>query len=172
MDSLVKYCKPPSLQTFLFLCLLACLRADSAVTTRFNLNSTTTDTQRPWFPYAMQSALIMRVTLALAAEFLTATMPLLDSQLQREGYQQKGEAMRMIRSRLETQESAQRASEDLSVLAGVAMLGSVEVSFDPSPAASFWLTQRTLAHTRNLRSGVPRPLLGGQHPLDRAARHD
>ncbi|WYZ42143.1 hypothetical protein EsH8_V_001038 [Colletotrichum jinshuiense] len=109
-------------------------------TTRFNLNSTTTDTQRPWFPYAMQSALIMRVTLALAAEFLTATMPLLDSQLQREGYQQKGEAMRMIRSRLETQESAQRASEDLSVLAGVAMLGSVEAFQGHFSAANIHLT--------------------------------
>ncbi|KAK1518107.1 hypothetical protein CPAR01_15756 [Colletotrichum paranaense] len=99
-------------------------------TTRFNLNSTTIDTQRPWFPYAMQSALIMRVTLALAAEFLTATMPLLDFKLQREGYQQKGEAMRMIRDRLASQESARSASNDLSVLAGVAMLGSVE---NPSP---------------------------------------
>lgn len=70
----------------------------------------------------------MRVTLALAAEFLTATMPLLDFKLQREGYQQKGEAMRMIRNRLASQESAHSASNDLSVLAGVAMLGSVEVS--------------------------------------------
>ncbi|KAI8197812.1 hypothetical protein K4K52_010165, partial [Colletotrichum sp. SAR 10_76] len=94
--------------------------------TRFNLNSTTTDQQRPWFPYAMQSALIMRVTLALAAEFLTATMPSLDPKLQREGYQQKGEAMRIIRTRLESRESAKSASDDLSVLAGVAMLGSVE----------------------------------------------
>ncbi|KAJ0345288.1 hypothetical protein COL154_009349 [Colletotrichum chrysophilum] len=94
--------------------------------TRFNLNSTTIDQQRPWFPYAMQSALIMRVTLALAAEFLTATMPSLDPKLQREGYQQKGEAMRIIRTRLESRESAKSASDDLSVLAGVAMLGSVE----------------------------------------------
>ncbi|KAJ0339197.1 hypothetical protein COL922a_004729 [Colletotrichum nupharicola] len=94
--------------------------------TRFNLNSTTIDQQRPWFPYAMQSALIMRVTLALAAEFLTATMPSLDAKLQREGYQQKGEAMRIIRTRLESRESAESASDDLSVLAGVAMLGSVE----------------------------------------------
>ncbi|KAJ0308464.1 hypothetical protein Brms1b_009604 [Colletotrichum noveboracense] len=99
--------------------------------TRFNLNSTTIDQQRPWFPYAMQSALIMRVTLALAAEFLTATMPSLDPKLQREGYQQKGEAMRIIRTRLESRESAKSASDDLSVLAGVAMLGSVEVSHNP-----------------------------------------
>lgn len=103
------------------------------VITRFNLNSTTTDTQRPWFPYAMQSSLIMRVTLSLAAEFLTATLPALDPKLQREGYHQKGEAMRIIRARLESRESARSASDDLSVLAGVAMLGSVEVG---SPRAS------------------------------------
>ncbi|EXF75913.1 hypothetical protein CFIO01_00398 [Colletotrichum fioriniae PJ7] len=109
-------------------------------TTRFNLNSTTIDTQRPWFPYAMQSALIMRVTLALAAEFLTATMPLLDFKLQREGYQQKGEAMRMIRNRLASQESARSASNDLSVLAGVAMLGSVEAFQGHFSAANVHLT--------------------------------
>ncbi|WQF89173.1 Putative fungal transcription factor [Colletotrichum destructivum] len=109
-------------------------------TTRFNLNSTTTDTQRPWFPYAMQSALIMRATLALAAEFLTATMPSPDPELQREGYQQKGEAMRIVRSRLESQESAQKASDDLSVLAGVAMLGSVEAFQGRFSAANVHLT--------------------------------
>ncbi|KAK1507188.1 hypothetical protein CABS01_08368 [Colletotrichum abscissum] len=109
-------------------------------TTRFNLNSTTIDTQRPWFPYAMQSALIMRVTLALAAEFLTATMPLLDFKLQREGYQQKGEAMQMIRDRLASQESARSASNDLSVLAGVAMLGSVEAFQGHFSAANVHLT--------------------------------
>ncbi|KAL0930193.1 tachykinin family protein [Colletotrichum truncatum] len=108
--------------------------------TRFNLNSTTTDTQRPWFPYAMQSALIMRVTLALAAEFLNATMPLLNPRLQREGYQLKGEAMKMIRNRLESQESAWSASEDLSVLAGVAMLGSVEAFQGHFTAANVHLT--------------------------------
>ncbi|OHE90583.1 hypothetical protein CORC01_14130 [Colletotrichum orchidophilum] len=109
-------------------------------TTRFNLNSTTIDTQRPWFPYAMQSALIMRVTLALAAEFLTATMPMLDVKLQREGYQQKGEAMRIIRDRLGSQESARSASHDLSVLAGVAMLGSVEAFQGHFSAANVHLT--------------------------------
>ncbi|KAK2051262.1 hypothetical protein LY76DRAFT_412981 [Colletotrichum caudatum] len=95
-------------------------------TTRFNLNSTTTDSKRPWFPYAMQSALIMRTTLALSAEFLAASMPSPDLALQREGYLQKGEAMRMLRTRLETRETAKRAGDDLSVLAGVAMLSSVE----------------------------------------------
>ncbi|GKT60893.1 tachykinin family protein [Colletotrichum tofieldiae] len=109
-------------------------------TTRFNLNSTTTDTKRPWFPYAMQSALIMRTTLALAAEFLAATMPSPDPKLQREGYLQKGEAMRMVRSRLESRESAQRASDDLSVLAGVAMLGSVEAFQGHFSAANIHLT--------------------------------
>ncbi|OLN95471.1 hypothetical protein CCHL11_05163 [Colletotrichum chlorophyti] len=109
-------------------------------TTRFNLNSTTTDTQRPWFPYAMQSALIMRVTLALAAEFLTATMPSHDPRLQREGYQQKGEAMRIIRHRLASPESARKASDDLAVLAGVAMLGSVEAFQGHFPAANVHLT--------------------------------
>ncbi|KAF6827818.1 tachykinin family protein [Colletotrichum musicola] len=108
--------------------------------TRFNLNSTTTDTQRPWFPYAMQSSLIMRVTLSLAAEFLTATLPALDPKLQREGYQQKGEAMRIIRSRLESRESARSASDDLSVLAGVAMLGSVEAFQGHFSAADVHLT--------------------------------
>ncbi|KAE9566840.1 hypothetical protein CGMCC3_g17017 [Colletotrichum fructicola] len=108
--------------------------------TRFNLNSTTIDQQRPWFPYAMQSALIMRVTLALAAEFLTATMPSLDPKLQREGYQQKGEAMRIIRTRLESRESAKSASDDLSVLAGVAMLGSVEAFQGHFAAAEVHLT--------------------------------
>ncbi|EFQ34098.1 uncharacterized protein GLRG_09242 [Colletotrichum graminicola M1.001] len=93
-------------------------------TTRFNLNSTTTDNKRPWFPYAMQSALILRTTLALAAEFLAASMPSPDLTLQREGYLQKGEAMRMLRSRLESRETAKRAGDDLSVLAGVAMLSS------------------------------------------------
>ncbi|KAK1569444.1 uncharacterized protein LY79DRAFT_571845 [Colletotrichum navitas] len=95
-------------------------------TTRFNLNSTTADNKRPWFPYAMQSALILRTTLALAAEFLAASMPSPDLTLQREGYTQKGEAMRVLRSRLESRETAERASDDLSVLAGVAMLSSVE----------------------------------------------
>ncbi|KAJ0160998.1 hypothetical protein CTA2_6959 [Colletotrichum tanaceti] len=109
-------------------------------TTRFNLNATTTDTQRPWFPYAMQSALIMRATLALAAEFLTATMPSPDPELQREGYQQKGEAMRIVRARLESRESAQRANDDLSVLAGVAMLGSVEAFQGRFSAANVHLT--------------------------------
>lgn len=128
VDALVKYCKigsvlPPTSHPG-----TSFPAADFAVITRFNLNSTTTDSQRPWFPYAMQSALIMRVTLSLAAEFLTTTMPLVDPKLQLEGYQQKGEAMRMIRNRLESRESARTASEDLSVLAGVAMLGSVEVS--------------------------------------------
>ncbi|KAH0427423.1 hypothetical protein CcaCcLH18_09704 [Colletotrichum camelliae] len=108
--------------------------------TRFNLNSTTIDQQRPWFPYAMQSALIMRVTLALAAEFLTATMPSLDPKLQREGYHQKGEAMRIIRTRLESRESAKSASDDLSVLAGVAMLGSVEAFQGHFAAAEVHLT--------------------------------
>ncbi|KAF9882491.1 tachykinin family protein [Colletotrichum karsti] len=108
--------------------------------TRFNLNSTTTDTQRPWFPYAMQSALIMRVTLSLAAEFLNQAMPLLDLRLKREGYRQKGEAMRMIRNRLESQESARSASEDLAVLAGVAMLGSVEAFQGNFDAANVHLT--------------------------------
>ncbi|KAF3797788.1 hypothetical protein GCG54_00011879 [Colletotrichum gloeosporioides] len=108
--------------------------------TRFNLNSTTIDQQRPWFPYAMQSALIMRVTLALAAEFLTATMPSLDPKLQREGYQQKGEAMRIIRTRLGSRESAKSASDDLSVLAGVAMLGSVEAFQGHFAAAEVHLT--------------------------------
>ncbi|KAJ5012523.1 hypothetical protein K4K57_004076, partial [Colletotrichum sp. SAR 10_99] len=116
------------------------LDADPTVITRFNLNSTTTDQQRPWFPYAMQSALIMRVTLALAAEFLTATMPSLDPKLQREGYQQKGEAMRIIRTRLESRESAKSASDDLSVLAGVAMLGSVEAFQGHFAAAEVHLT--------------------------------
>ncbi|KAG7043673.1 tachykinin family protein [Colletotrichum scovillei] len=133
VDSLVKYCKSRSFYRS---------RAGRrhAMPLLFNLNSTTIDTQRPWFPYAMQSALIMRVTLALAAEFLTATMPLLDFKLQREGYQQKGEAMRMIRDRLASQESARSASNDLSVLAGVAMLGSVEAFQGHFSAANVHLT--------------------------------
>lgn len=128
VDSLVRYCKTNLRVRFERPNHLRMLDADPTVITRFNLNSTTIDQQRPWFPYAMQSALIMRVTLALAAEFLTATMPSLDPKLQREGYQQKGEAMRILRTRLESRESAKSASDDLSVLAGVAMLGSVEVS--------------------------------------------
>ncbi|GKT51426.1 uncharacterized protein ColSpa_11607 [Colletotrichum spaethianum] len=82
----------------------------------------------------------MRTTLALAAEFLAATMPLPDPKLQREGYLQKGEAMRMVRSRLESRESAQLASDDLSVLAGVAMLGSVEAFQGHFSAAEVHLT--------------------------------
>ncbi|KAK2040728.1 hypothetical protein LZ31DRAFT_529255 [Colletotrichum somersetense] len=109
-------------------------------TTRFNLNSTTTDNKRPWFPYAMQSALIMRTTLALSAEFLAASMPSPDLTLQREGYLQKGEAMRMLRNRLETRETAKRAGDDLSVLAGVAMLSSVEAFQGNFAAAETHLT--------------------------------
>ncbi|KAK2029641.1 hypothetical protein LX32DRAFT_718249 [Colletotrichum zoysiae] len=109
-------------------------------TTRFNLNSTTTDNKRPWFPYAMQSALIMRTTLALSAEFLAASMPSPDLTLQREGYLQKGEAMRMLRTRLETRETAKRAGDDLSVLAGVAMLSSVEAFQGNFAAAETHLT--------------------------------
>ncbi|KAK1982980.1 hypothetical protein LZ30DRAFT_589415 [Colletotrichum cereale] len=116
VDVLVRYCKMDTVfqssrgpgLLFLF----------APVLTVFNLNSTTIDAKRPWFPYAMQSALIMRTTLALAAEFLVASTPSPDPSLQREGYLQKGEAMRMVRSRLESRESARRASNDLSVLAG------------------------------------------------------
>ncbi|KAK1998388.1 hypothetical protein LX36DRAFT_576398 [Colletotrichum falcatum] len=131
VDALVRYCEadPPPPPRVLDFCRVRGLLFFSVVkfTTRFNLNSTTTDNKRPWFPYAMQSALILRTTLALAAEFLAASMPSPDPRLQREGYLQKGEAMQMLRSRLESRETARKASDDLTVLAGVAMLGSVEV---------------------------------------------
>ncbi|KDN60979.1 hypothetical protein CSUB01_01116 [Colletotrichum sublineola] len=109
-------------------------------TTRFNLNSTKTDSTRPWFPYAMQSALVLRTTLALTAEFLAASMPSPDLTLQREGYLQKGEVIRMLRSRLESQETAKRASDDLSVLAGVSTLSSVEAFQGHFAAAETHLT--------------------------------
>ncbi|KAM0279201.1 hypothetical protein ACHAQH_004746 [Verticillium albo-atrum] len=92
----------------------------------FSLNLTTVDKQRPWFPYAMQSELVMRATLALAAGFWTASLPSLDPKLQIEGYRQKGEAMRAISSRLNTAALSRRASRDVSVLAAVATLANVE----------------------------------------------
>ncbi|KAG7141655.1 hypothetical protein HYQ45_001801 [Verticillium longisporum] len=92
----------------------------------FSLNLTTVDKQRPWFPYAMQSELVMRATLALAAGFWTASLPSLDARLQIEGYRQKGEAMRAISSRLQTTASSRVASRDTSVLAAVATLANVE----------------------------------------------
>ncbi|KAK1509373.1 uncharacterized protein CCOS01_15467 [Colletotrichum costaricense] len=134
------------------------IRQKAQLKGRFRLAGTTLKSTKPKSPKHLQeqekeqeqedvqstrcshSALIMRVTLALAAEFLTATMPLLDFKLQREGYQQKGEAMRMIRDRLASQESARSASNDLSVLAGVAMLGSVEAFQGHFSAANVHLT--------------------------------
>ncbi|KAM0333961.1 hypothetical protein ACHAQA_000979 [Verticillium albo-atrum] len=92
----------------------------------FSLNLTTVDKQRPWFPYAMQSELVMRATLALAAGFWTASLPSLDKKLQIEGYRQKGEAMRVISNRLNTVASSKRASRDVSVLAAIATLANVE----------------------------------------------
>jgi hypothetical protein len=98
-----------------------------AVITRFNLNSTTVDKQRPWFPYAMQSAIVMHATLALSAEFLAVSMPFLDRALQKEGFRQKGEVIRMVRPRLGA--ISLTHCDDLSVFAGVAMLASIEVSY-------------------------------------------
>ncbi|KAG7139781.1 hypothetical protein HYQ45_003321 [Verticillium longisporum] len=92
----------------------------------FSLNLTTVDKQRPWFPYAMQSELVMRATLALAAGFWTASLPSLDAKLQIEGYRQKGEAMQAISSRLQTTASSRLASRDTPVLAAVATLANVE----------------------------------------------
>lgn len=94
-----------------------------------NFNATSLDNQRPWFPYAMQSPVIMRATLALAAGFWAACLPSLDVRLRREGYLQKGETMRLIREHLSAAPFQTLTKEDTLVLSSVATLGNVEVSF-------------------------------------------
>ncbi|RNJ55551.1 hypothetical protein D7B24_008415 [Verticillium nonalfalfae] len=134
----------------------------------FSLNLTTVDKQRPWFPYAMQSELVMRATLALAAGFWTASLPSLDARLQIEGYRQKGEAMRAISSRLQTTASSRVASRDTSVLAAVATLANVEESGGPDTIRHDYILCRCINWVDvQVASGLGRiPFFPTFHTLD------
>lgn len=90
--------------------------------TRFNLNRSTVDSQRPWFGYAMESPGVMHATLALAAGFWAASMANPDPALEREGFRHQGEAMAIVKAQLQT------TSITNIVLATMACLGNVEVS--------------------------------------------
>jgi hypothetical protein len=92
------------------------------VLTRFNLNISTVDAQRPWFGLAMASTIVMHSTLALAAGYWSASIGSLNTSLQKEGYYQKGEAMRLISKQL----SLPGGISD-EILAAVGNLANVEV---------------------------------------------
>ncbi|KAI2463960.1 hypothetical protein F4781DRAFT_425926 [Annulohypoxylon bovei var. microspora] len=68
---------------------------------KFNISSATTDRSKSWFPYALQSAPMMHSTLAMTAALWRVEYPVLEHSIQIEGIRQKGEAMRLIRARLE-----------------------------------------------------------------------
>lgn len=93
----------------------------NAVLTRFSLNITTVDKQRPWFSYAMSDPLVMNVTLALSAAFWSTGTCKASIIVKREGIYQKGEAIKTINTLL----------EDLTVtdtvIAAVANLGNIAV---------------------------------------------
>jgi hypothetical protein len=73
----------------------------AVVLTRFNLNVSTVDVQRPWFGFAMEHDAVMHTTLALAAAYWTSCTPVPDREIQREGYSQKGAAIKRITAALE-----------------------------------------------------------------------
>ncbi|EEY20974.1 predicted protein [Verticillium alfalfae VaMs.102] len=170
IDSLAKYCTlEPECLSWCPRCVrLMVYLPGPSVVNGFSLNLTTVDKQRPWFPYAMQSELVMRATLALAAGFWTASLPSLDARLQIEGYRQKGEAMRAISSRLQTTASSRVASRDTLVLAAVATLANVEESGGPDTIRHDYILCRCINWVDvQVASGLGRiPFFPTFHTLD------
>lgn len=92
------------------------------VLTRFNLNVSTVDVQRPWFNFALDNNLVMHTTLALAAAYWTSCTPVPDALIQREGFLQKGAAMEGIKEALTGKTEISNA-----IVGAVANLVNVEV---------------------------------------------